>query len=54
MIEPPSFTISISSSSLSLSLSLCEQVGCTKGDDAGLSNAHMIMAVIPNASEAVV
>ncbi|CAL5351457.1 unnamed protein product [Camellia sinensis] len=31
----------------------CE-VGCTKGDDAGLSNAHMIMAEIPNASEAVV
>ncbi|CAL5414333.1 unnamed protein product [Camellia sinensis] len=29
-------------------------VGCTKGDDAGLSNAHMILAEIPNASEAVV
>ncbi|CAL5376779.1 unnamed protein product [Camellia sinensis] len=28
--------------------------GCTKGDDAGLSNAHMIMAEIPNASEAVI
>ncbi|KAF5941418.1 hypothetical protein HYC85_019060 [Camellia sinensis] len=31
----------------------CASVGCTKGDDAGLSNAHMIMAEIPNASEAV-
>ncbi|CAL5321810.1 unnamed protein product [Camellia sinensis] len=33
--------------------SLKVEVGCTKGDDAGLSNAHMIMAEIPNASEAV-
>ncbi|CAL5343420.1 unnamed protein product [Camellia sinensis] len=33
---------------------LCDQVGCTKSDDASLSNAHMIMAEIPNASEAMV
>ncbi|CAL5368876.1 unnamed protein product [Camellia sinensis] len=30
------------------------EVGCTKGDDAGLSNEYMIMAEIPNASEAMV